>query len=379
MGVVAVVVGLLLVAIALWDMFETVVLPRRVTRRLRLTRLIYQLSWGLWRRIAALWRERRSDTLLAFYGPLSLIVLLGIWVLVLILGWALAQWGLGSRLLGPPHLYGFGGDIYYSGTTFFTLGLGDITPQTGSARVLTLAEAGNGFAVLGLVIGYLPVLYQAFSRREQRMALLDARAGSPPTAVELLRRYTLDGELQDLGALLQAFEEWSSDLLESHSSYPMLAYFRSQHDHQSWVAVLTVLLDTCALVMAGIDGVPVRTARWCYAMATHAAIDLSQIFARRPGQLRADRLDHATFEQVRTALAAAGVPLRMGDEAEETLAGLRAAYEPYVTALSRAMLMALPHWLPAVDEIDDWQTSGWDLSSALPVADAPVAPLSERG
>ena len=379
MGVVAVIAGLLLVGITLWDMFETVVLPRRITHPLRLTRLIYRLSWGLWTRLTRLLGEHRRDTFLAFYGPLSLIVLLAIWAALLIVGWGVAQWGLGSRLSGPAHLSGFLEDLYYSGTTFFTLGLGDVTPTTAWARLLTLAEAGNGFAVLGLVIGYLPVLYQAFSRREQRMALLDARAGSPPTAVEMLRRYHADGDLQDLAGLLQLFEEWCSDLLESHSSYPMLAYFRSQHDHESWVAALTVLLDVCALVMTGIDGVPVRTARWTYAMATHAAIDLSQIFARRPPQLRADRLDHVTFLQVRAALHAAGVTMSTRDDAEETLAGLRAAYEPYVTALSRAMRMPLPRWLPSADEIDDWQTSGWELSSALPAAESAQVSLSERG
>jgi hypothetical protein len=378
MGVVAVIAGLALVGITLWDMFETVVLPRRVTRRLRVTRLTYRLSWGIWTRLVGLLRESRRDTFLAVYGPLSLIVLLALWAALLICGWGVAQWGLGSQLSGPPHLSGFLEDLYYSGTTFFTLGLGDVTPTTAWARLLTLAEAGNGFAVLGLVIGYLPVLYQSFARREQRMALLDARAGSPPTAVEMLRRYTADGDLQELGKLLQTFEEWSSDLLESHSSYPMLAYFRSQHDHESWVAALTMLLDVCALVMIGVADVPVRTARWTYAMATHAAIDLSQIFAQRPPQLRADRLDHATYLQVRAALEAAGVPLSLGADAEELLAALRAAYEPYVTALSRAMHMPLPRWLPSADEIDDWQTSGWELSSALPAADSSRISLVER-
>jgi hypothetical protein len=370
MEIVAVAAGLLLVAVALWDIFETLVLPRRITRRLRLARLIYRVGWGAWMRLGQPMNEDRREGYLALFGPISLILLLGVWTAILIGGWAVVQWGLGTGLLEPHGLFGFGADLYYSGTTFFTLGLGDLVPRTEAARYATVAEASNGFAVLGLVIGYLPVLYQSFSRREQRMALMDARAGSPSTAVEMLRRYKLDGDLQDLGSLLQLFEEWAADLLESHSSYPMLAYFRSQHDHQSWVATLTVLLDTCALVMAGVDGISVRTARWTYAMATHAAIDLSQIFADRPRQLRADRLDRATFEQVREALAAAGVPLRMGSNAEDVLADLRAAYEPYVSALAEALRMPLPRWLPTADVVDDWQSSGWELSSALPTSEA---------
>jgi hypothetical protein len=370
MQILAVIAGLLLVEIALWDIFETVVLPRRITRRVRLARQIYRVGWGVWTRLGRPMNEARRENYLALFGPISLILLLGVWTLILVSGWAVVQWGLGTGLLEPHGLFGFGADLYYSATTFFTLGLGDLVPRTEAARLATTFEASNGFAVLGLVIGYLPVLYQSFSRREQRMALMDARAGSPPTAVEMLRRYKLDGDLQDLAMLLQTFEEWAADLLESHSSYPILAYFRSQHDHQSWVATLTVLLDTCALVMTGIDGVSVRTARWTYAMATHAAIDLSQIFADRPRQLRADRLDHATFEQVREALAAAGVPLRMGSDAEDVLADLRAAYEPYVSALAEALRMPLSRWLPAADVIDDWQSSGWELSSALPTSEA---------
>lgn len=367
--ILAVAAGLLLVTIALWDIFETVVLPRRITRRVRLARLLYRVSWGVWTRLGRPMSEDHRENYLAFFGPISLILLLGAWTSIIISGWAVVQWGLGTGLLEPHGLFGFGADLYYSGTTFFTLGLGDLVPHTTTARLATIFEASNGFAILGLVIGYLPVLYQSFSRREQRMALLDARAGSPPTAVEMLRRYKLDGDLQDLAGLLQTFEEWAADLLESHSSYPMLAYFRSQHDHQSWVATLTTLLDTCALVMTGIDGVSVRTARWTYAIATHAAIDLSQIFADRPRQLRADRLDSATFQQVREALAAAGVPLRMGSNAEDVLAELRAAYEPYVSALAEALQMQLPYWLPAADVVDDWQSSGWELSSALPTSE----------
>jgi hypothetical protein len=371
MGVLAMAVGALLVAAVLWDIFETIVLPRRVTRRLRLTRLYYRATWAAWCSLADLIGEARAEGLLGLFGPLSLILLLLAWAVLAIFGYALLQWGLGTHLAGVPGNFGFGADLYYSGTTFFTLGLGDIAPRTASARVVSVVEAGTGFGVLALVIGYLPVLYQAFSAREQRIVLLDARAGSPPTAVELLRRYKADGDLEDIAALLEMFEGWAAGLLESHSSYPMLAYFRSQHDHESWVAALAVILDTCALVMAGVDGVPVRTARWTYAMATHAAIDLSQIFAARPAQLRSDRLDHATFERVRAALEAAGVPLRMGEDAEEVLADLRAGYEPYLGALAATLRMPLPGWLPDANLLDDWQSSGWELRSALPPFELP--------
>src|SRR5262249_53222577 len=163
---------------------------------------------------------------------------------------ALLHWAFGSRIQTANAHPGFGFVLYFSGTTFFTLGLGDITPLSTAARVLTVAEGGTGFGFLGIVIGYLPVIYQAFSRREVNISLLDARAGSPPSAAELLRRHSQGHQLESLQQLLHDWERWSAELLESHLSYPVLAYFRSQHNNQSWLSALTTMLDTSALVIA---------------------------------------------------------------------------------------------------------------------------------
>lgn len=361
--------GLLIVAIVLRDVFETIVLPRRVTRRFRLTRLFFRGTWTPWSKLADQFHGARRETLLSYFGPISLILLLGTWATLIIVGYACLQWGLGTELSRPEGFYGFGADLYYSGTTFFTLGMGDIVPLGATARIATVVEAGTGFGLLGLVIGYLPTLYQAFSRRESTIALLDARGGSPPSAVEILRRYQADGDIQDLNHLLRTFETWAADVLESHSSYPVLAYFRSQHDHQSWVAALTAVLDTCALVMVGVDGVSARTARWTYALASHVAVDLSQTFAHRPAQLRLDRLSTPQLERLHQLLASAGVPLRSGEGTEERLAVLRAAYEPYLETLAETLRMPLPGWLPNESALDDWQSSAWELSSALPGTD----------
>ena len=113
-------------------------------------------------------------------------------------------------------------------------------------RFLVAIESGMGFAFLALVIAYLPALNQSFSRREVSISLLDARAGSPPTASEMFRRHGHDHGMEALRQLLHEWERWSAELLEGHLSYPVLAYFRSQHDNQSWLAALTAILDTCA-------------------------------------------------------------------------------------------------------------------------------------
>src|SRR5439155_22732943 len=158
----------------------------------------------------------------------------------------------------------------------------DVVPVSWPARAVTALEAAVGFGFLAIVIGYLPVIYQSFSRREVVISMLDARAGSPPTAAELLRRHAADHTLDALDALLRDWEHWSAELLESHLSYPVLAYFRSQHDNQSWLGALTTVLDTCALVMVGIDGVSVWQARLTFAIARHAVVDIAQIFRTAP-------------------------------------------------------------------------------------------------
>src|SRR6266513_1712968 len=248
--------GALWIAVIMWDAFEAIVLPRRVTRRLRPARLFYRVTWRLWSAVARRMRPGgRRETFLSFYGPLSLLVLLAAWAASLVTAFAMVQAGIGTRL----NVTGDGAfldHLYMSGETFFTLGLGDVTPTSRAGRAVMVIEAGVGFGFLALVIGDLPVLYQSFSRREMNITLLDARAGSPSSATEMLRRHAESGNLDELGSVLREWERWAAELLESHLSYPVLCYFRSQHDNQSWVAALTTVLDTCALVMVGVEGLP---------------------------------------------------------------------------------------------------------------------------
>ncbi|MDQ3834640.1 MAG: potassium channel family protein [Actinomycetota bacterium] len=359
--------GLLLIAIILWDAFETIILPRRVTRRVRLARLFYRYSWKPWLTRAQRMRGPSRESFLSLYGPLSLLLLIIIWAVGLIIGFALLQWALGSALVVQTGEAGFGTDLYMSGTTFFTLGLGDVTPRTSAARVVTVIEAGTGFAFLALVIAYLPVLYQAFSRREVNISLLDARAGSPPTAVGLLSRHDQGRERETLGQFLHDWERWSAELLESHISYPVLAYFRSQHDNQSWLAALTMILDVCALVLVGIDDIPAGQAQLTFALARHAAVDLSQIFGVLPYEPKPERLSLDGLARLRAILLETGVWLHEGSAADQKLRELRQLYEPYVQALSDRLLLTLPPWIPASDAPDDWETSVWE-STGTPLS-----------
>ena len=358
----AVAVGLAAIVVILWDTFETIVLPRRVTRRLRLTRIFYLSTWapaaGLARRLPP---GRKRDRYLAFYGPLSLILLLLVWALGLLLAFGLVHWGLGSRVHAPEAgAAGLGTYVYMSGVIFFTLGFGDVFPLDPAGRLLAVVEAGTGFGFLAAVIGYLPVLYQSFSRREVSISMLDARAGTPPTAAELLRRHAEAGRLDALGGLLEDWERWAADLMESHLSYPVLCYYRSQHDNQSWLSALVCLLDTCALVMVGAGGAHEWQARVTFAMARHALVDISQIFNTRPIAFDGERMDAAELAQLRAALRRWGLTLREGADADDRLRSLRRLYEPYANGLSCHLLIPLPPWLPETARADNWETSAFD-------------------
>jgi hypothetical protein len=354
------ILGLLLILISLQDGFETIILPRRVARKFRLTRLFYMLIWPLWSLPARkMHAGNRREFYLGLFGPLSLVLLLILWGWLLILGFACLQWGLQSALNVSRADATFGTYLYMSGTTFITLGLGDVLPLSGMARGIVVAEAGTGFAFLALIISYVPVIYQAFSKREANIALLDARAGSPPSAVELLRRHARKGDPGEILDYLHEWEHWCAELLESHISYPVLAYYRSQHERQSWLAALTTVLDVCALILAGIEDVPVKPTKFTFAIARHAAVDLSQIVDTAP-IYKVDRLPHADFVRVQSALAEVGYMLKDGEAVEKRLAHLRGMYEPFVEGLARRLLVTLPKWMKEPDEVDDWQTSAWD-------------------
>ena len=278
------ILGCMLLVTVLWDAFEAIILLRRATPYLGLARLFLRCTWRLRSAVAhGMRNDTRRETYLSIFGPLLLLLLLSVWATGMIAGFAMMHWGFGTPLNLFKRIAPFRTYLYLSGTTFFTLGLGDVTPLAPLGRALVVAEAGIGFGFLAIVIAYLPVLYQAFSRREVSISLLDARAGSPPCAGELLRRHGQD--MKELGQLLYDWERWSAELLESHLSYPVLGFFRSQHTNQSWLAALTAVLDTCAVVIAGVDGGPSRQAQLTFAMARHAVVDLAQIFMTAPQAL----------------------------------------------------------------------------------------------
>lgn len=352
----ATIAGIIVILAVLLDAFETVVLPRRVRRKFRITVWFYRTTWIPWRKITNLIKSPgRRENFLGYFGPLSLLFLLALWACGLIFGFALLQYGAGEHIQLSNEPVTFGRVIYLSGSTFFTLGYGDITPTSTLARVLAVLEAGMGFGFLGTVIGYLPTIYSSFSRREIEISLLDARAGSPPTAAEFLARF---GNCPQVDDIFRDWERWAAELLESHISYPPLSFFRSQHNNQSWLGALTMILDASALVVAGIDGMRDAQAKVTFAVARHAMVDLAQLVNARYDPLAPNRLDAEQLQKLRQALL--DHDLRETAESAEKLAHLRSLYEPYALAMARNLFITLPPWIHPEKKKDNWEAGPWD-------------------
>jgi len=228
------------------------------------------------------------------------------------------------------------------------------------------------------------VLYGAFSHREVQIALLDARASSPPSAGEMLRRTAACTDMGDLLGMLREYERWSAELLESHLSYPVLMYYRSQHDRQSWLSALTTILDTSAYVISSLPEPKLGyQARMTFAMARHASIDLALAFDSPPRVPDPDRMTVEDHVKLCGILRVAGVnlhPTADDGKTETRLRELRDLYEPYVYALSQALCLTLPNWLPEENPIDNWQTSAWDRGDHFfQMGGQAPAPTNERG
>jgi hypothetical protein len=362
MSIVGAVASMALIGWILFEAFESMVLPRRVLRQFRFNRWFYRVGWPVWLFLSRVFRApKRRESFLSVFGPLSLLVLFTSWVLGLIAGFALLHWSLGTSL---PHSPGLVDCLYFSGTTLFTVGFGDVVPSPGLGRFLAVAEGGIGFGFLALIIGYMPVLYQAFSRREVVISLLDARAGSPPSAGQLLLRIAPHFEAGAASAVLAEWERWSSELLESHLSFPVLSFYRSQHDNQSWLAALTTILDACALILAAAPGKCIFQAQLTFAMARHAAVDLALVLNTPPQPVVPDRLPPDAWQRLTEQLRAAGMELRQGPAVDGKLAELRGAYEPFVNALAYYLHFQLPPLFTdeknsALPTVDNWQTSAW--------------------
>jgi hypothetical protein len=350
-----IVVGLLslaLIALMLAEFFVIFLLPRRVKREPRLARQFLRALWRPWRAGASRLSKGSADTLLGIFGPLGLLILLAVFSAGLVLGFSGLQWANHSHLDGPRGGE-FAADLYFSIGSFLSAST-PLSAGNGFAKTLEVAEATSGFAVLFIAIGYLPALFQAYSRRETAISQLDPRAGSPPSAGALLVRSGERGGWLELDGYLREWETWAAELMETHLSYPILGYFRSQHINQNWLAALTTVVDTCAFSIA-YGGEDTDAAGFTFAIGRHALADLAFSFrAPMPPELP-DRLPDRDLDELISQLQGSGLPLVEDSGARERLTELRKSYEKYAVAISGQLALPLPVWLPSEDVIENWR------------------------
>jgi hypothetical protein len=348
----------ILVALAGWfaigavllDVFNTIISARRTRNSFRLSRGVYRLAWPPWaaigKRISA---GKPREAFLAVFGPLSLITIFGLWAIVLILAFAVVQWAVG---LQPAREAGtLANDLFSSATTFLTLASPD--PRNAASRLITAVEAGVGFSLLGLVVGYLPVFYQAFARREFQISLLDARGGSPPSALELLKVDVSDARRVE--RYLEHWEKWAAEVLENQLSFPMMAWFRSHHANQSWLTALTAMIDCAAAICICAEGDLRTQAEFTFAMGRHALADSAATLRLTPQPPGTERLNPDDLDEVRETIRKSPLRLNANLLSKEKIAELRGMYESHANALSLYLLMALPSWKPAAGHTENWR------------------------
>ena len=355
----AIALGLVLLGLALSEYFITFLLPRRVKRDPRIARGMFRIIWIPWRDVASRLSPVAGDTMMGIFGPLGLL-----WILValsggVIIGFSGLYWGSHTHIGGVPHP-DYGDDLFFSAGAFASAST-PLTVISGLGKALQVVEAGTGLVFLGIAIGYLPALFGAFSRRETAVSRLDPRAGSPPTAGALLARSSQRGGWLDLDSYLHEWETWTAELMETHLSYPVLGYFRSQHLNQNWLAALTTVVDSCAYAMAYGPVEATEYAELTFRIGRHALADLAFVFnprrLRRAPASERQRLDAQALQELHRRLENSGLHSDDSAESRQRLDDLRSSYEPYAIAISEQLRLPLPNWLPKEDVTPYWKSS----------------------
>ncbi len=341
LDVLAALAGAALVLTSLGDLFQSVVVPRSVGSRFRASPRISRYGWRWWREraLGIADAERREDTL-AVFAPTLLVSLLAYWVLSEVLGYGLLFWALRGGLRPVPEL---GGAIYFAGASLLTIGYGDIAPTEWYTRALALVAAAGGLATFAIVTTFLFQTFAAFQRREAFVVTISERTGAPPSGVEFVRTHAKLRMMGDVGPILREAQLWIAEVMETHLAYPVLTYFRSSHDDESWVGTLGAILDATTLLITTVDldhrGQAEITAR----LGTHLVRDFSGFFRLPPSEEAG--VERQEFVAAYETLRDLDVPLHPLDEAWTAFSAKRAAYAAPLDAMARWWRIPPARWV----------------------------------
>jgi len=331
--------GAALVVATVLSAVKTVVLPR--SSRSFISRSLFVTVRRVFERVAHEGRDfARRDKILALYGPLSLVMLPGVWVLLVLLGFTAVFWGVGLNPLSEA--------FATSGSSLMTLGF---DRPHGTARVaLSFAEATLGLGLIALLISYLPSMYAAFGRRELLVGLLETRAGIPPSPVEMLTRYERIASLPRIeDDLFDPWEHWFLDVEETHTTTPVLIFFRSPQPGRSWITAAGCVLDAASLVAAALDRPRSPQAELCVRSGYLALRRVADVFGvpydpdPRPDDPISITRDE--FDAVCDELTVAGIAVKVDRDAAWTdFAGWRVNYDAVLVALSKLVVAPEARW-----------------------------------
>lgn len=340
MDAVAFALGIFLLALTFWDVFETVVVPRPTPGWFRIGRYLVRGSWRILRAIRDGRPGRSYDRVLGLFAPAITIALLGAWIFTMIVGYGLILYALRDELI--PAGLDLGSTLYFAASSVLTLGYGDIVAVGGPARFIVVTAAVSGLGTVALVVTFLFSLYGSYQRRERQVVVLQASAGAPPSAVTLLETAAQLGLVGRLPDFFLTWQGWAVEVLDSHVAYPLLGYFRSSHDNLSWISALGTVLDAASLVLTTIIGVPRGEAKLFKRVGTHLVEDIYNL-AFRAGETTG--LDRASFDAVCDRLEEAGYTLESRDVAWPAFEAARATYAPRLEAMATYWATPATQWL----------------------------------
>ncbi|MDP9245455.1 MAG: potassium channel family protein [Chloroflexota bacterium] len=339
------------VALVIWvlnDVFTTVILPRPAPARFRPAGLLTRWSWKLWRTYAdASPTPDHREQRLGIFAPAVVMMLLGLWIVLLICGFALIMHSVADEI--SPPLPDLGTALYLAAVSLLTIGYGDFVPSQPLSRVVSVAAGGVGLGIVALTITYLFSLYANFQRRELQVVTLDARAGAPPSGTELLVTCAaFDDDTEELGQIFEAWERWSAEVLESHLAYPILMFFRSTHDHESWVSAIGAVLDAATLMLTTVEGGPRGQATATRGIGAHLVEDIGRFFRFivRDRPLDGAMIERVEFDDARLRLQKAGYVLMPdADRSWTEFARLRSEYAGPLNQLAQYLDVPPAQWI----------------------------------
>ncbi len=332
--------GAALLGVALWDIFQSIVVPRPTPGRIRISRYLVPPAWRAWRALGMRKRTAEArDSFLGLFAPGATVLLFAMWLVCIIVADGLLLYALRGEI--RPTFANVFDAMYFAGTAVTTLGFGEIIAEGTVSRLVAIVAAATGLGVVALVITFIFSLFASYQRREVLVVTLSARAKSPPSAVTLLETHARLEMVGELPELFRDWERWVAEVLDSHVAYPLLGYFRSSHDNISWISALGAVLDSAALVVTTIKGVPRGQAEIVLRVGAHLVEDISN-YIRRAGD--GSSVAHDDFAAVHARLAAAGYELEPLDRSWRAFERVRRTYASRLDALADYWATPAPSW-----------------------------------